>query len=89
MVANPSETIGRIEEKDTGARRRELEETQRGFSVRCSCGALAFDWIPGEGGALKLKCASCGEVLLEGSDVEISDRQLERLERLEARRVRA
>ena len=62
--------------------------TFRGFSVRCSCGALAFDWISTEGGGLVLRCSSCDGEILRGSDVEIGEEQLDRLERLEDRRDR-
>lgn len=89
MVANPSGTNESIVQKSTESASSDLEETHRGFSVRCSCGALAFDWITGESGGLTLKCSSCGERLLEAERVSISDRQLERLERLEDRRIRA
>jgi hypothetical protein len=71
----------------------EVEETTgtgtfRGFSVRCGCGALAFDWITGESGSFVLRCSSCDATVLEASDVTIGEEQLDRLERLEDRRVR-
>lgn len=63
-------------------------ECHRGKSVRCACGALAFDWITTESGRFVLRCCSCREVVLEAENVEIAPEQLARLERLEARRAR-
>jgi hypothetical protein len=83
MVANPD---GRAVEQ--GGKEAPGGESFRGFSVRCSCGALAFDWITTESGRFVLRCAFCDETVLEGENVELGDEQRSRLERLEDRRVR-
>jgi hypothetical protein len=64
-------------------------DTYRGFSLRCgACEALAFDWIRTASGEIVLRCSSCGEPALEAGDAELGDRQRDRLDRLEERRVR-